>query len=123
MNRIRNFRTICTLLDRIVEDETKGNNELAIRVLDRHQKAQDIVRIRERILRRARTEIWETKPSSSRWEVCSAFGPPTPSWRPLGYLKIALILGGNHSSWVKMAKMIDISPIQVEPQLQFTDVV
>ncbi len=106
MNRIHNLMKLCSFLDQIVEDETGGDKKLAMRVLDRHQKKRDITKIREKILSRARTEVWENKRGSSKWEVCTAKSRPSPSWKPIGYISLASILGGDHSAWIKMDQTI-----------------
>jgi len=95
-------------MEQIVTEVTQGDKDLINEVLDRHKKSQLVTRTREKILDRVRREIWELNNSNSPdWDVILTTNPPTGSWKPIGYIAISRILGGDHSAWVKMKRTID----------------
>jgi hypothetical protein len=103
------WKNLCGFVNQIVREVTNNDLDLAIRVLDRHKKGREVVKVRQAILTRVRNEIWELHSTRSPfWEVKFSSTPPVGSWRPLGYLSIAKILGGDHSSWVKMASQLRV---------------
>ncbi len=92
----------------IVKEETEqefgSQDQLIQNILNRHTKTKPIVVIRRRILQRLRSEIWELSTKGRPdWEVLRSKESPGRLWRPLSYPTIALLLGGCHSAWVKMA--------------------
>ncbi len=104
MNRVEKLRELCYFVHLIINYETNGDEELADRVLNRYKKDREIVCIRKRVLHRCRTEIWELNSSRyCNWEVVHSLTQPGKDWKPISYPMIAMILGGNHSTWVKMA--------------------
>jgi len=110
MNRIEKLRQLCSFVLKIVHEESGGDEEVMIRVFNRGKKGSDITRLREKILRRVRTQIWEHhKYSSPKWDVTYSIESPGGDWKPLGYLQIAMVMGGDHSAWVKMAQAIGIA--------------
>jgi len=113
MNRIQKWKKLCEILHLIVQEVTGDNKELIRRVLDRHKKDIPTVMNRMQILKRIRSEVWEySNVGAANWDITFTSTPPREyGWRPLSYPCIARILGGNHSSWVKMAakmKSVDL---------------
>lgn len=112
MSRLDNLILLCSWGREIVLEVTKQqndpDNQLVQDVLDRGKKTPIIVGYREKILGRLRSEIWEKGAiGTSRWQVARQETSPGIEWKNLGYKQIAILLGGNHSSWVKMAGAID----------------
>ena len=105
MNRIERLRNACSFIQTIIDEEAGGNKELIANLLDRGKKGIEVTWVRGKILRRIRTEVWE---HHKEGVIHSKEVPGGTGWRPLGYLPIAMILGGDHSAWVKMARSLAI---------------
>lgn len=119
MDRVENLKSLCGFVHDIVHEEANGNEDLIGRILDRRKKAAEVTRVREKILRRVRSEIWELhKHDSPKWEVVHSKERPGSNWRPLGYTRIATILGGDHSAWVKMAQAIGVAEKNNKPRVE-----
>ena len=108
MNRIETLSKLCGLVGKIVLEETKGDQKLTEKVLDRSRKDSGgpITRTRERILHRLRSEISERDMGTPQWEISksSITGIGRSNrWKKLGYKQIASVMGGDHSAWVKMS--------------------
>lgn len=107
MNRIQKWAKVCGFIEQIVQEVTLGDEKLIKEVLDRHKKSQIVTRARKKILKIVRSEIWELhNHNSPYWQIIRNEIPPAGSWKPLGYISISRILGGDHSAWVKMASSL-----------------
>lgn len=107
--------SVSAIVNKILLEECKQDHELAAKVRDRTRKSRDIVKVRERVLWRLRTEVWYLGNNTKR-RIIRSFKPPGEKWKPLSFPEIASRLGGNHSSWVKM--MADIQ--RKKAQLTFS---
>jgi len=91
----------------IIQDITHNDNELFKNVLNRRKQNLETTKLREQILIRARQEIWEfSRRNSLQWDVAFNKKSPGIKWEPVSYVSIAYILGGDHSTWVKMARKL-----------------
>lgn len=107
MNRVEGIIRLCSFVNDILEEETNANDEAMNLILDRHRKDAELTTQREKILFRLRSEIWEKfNISSNKWEIAQGKRPGW-EWSPLSFPRIALVLGGDQSSWSKMLKVAE----------------
>jgi len=110
MNNLQKMNKLRGFLLKIVSEVAYGDQNFVNDILNRNKKNRQVIIAREKILIRARNEIWEFSNKSSElfWQVTSSPVRPNKYWRSISFTCIANILGGDHSSWVKMSSKLGL---------------